>query len=488
MTTELEKTLVRELDLVAAHLQVPPAPSLPPASARQRLHARVGRPALVAAAVALLLGAGALLARGTLVDPGDPVVPATPSPTSISTSAPSVPFVVDERLHVDGTQVPGRWWGVESRGQQWLAQQADGSWWSGGPGRDTGRIAAELDQPPVLSPDGGYVAMIDLGQGAPVLTGFDTEPAGEGLGAAPVDLPRSEGGTTIRVRAVTDQGDVVVQGSRTALVWRAGTGDQTTVLDLSRTAPGQQVLEATAAGLVVVDGLDSDPQSVPAYLADLSPDGRLTRTGTLPLYDDLEVSPGGTRLVLSPPATLGGEVESVGSLEARAVAGGEEVRLAAPDGWGFAVGTWAWEDDRTLVAELHADDGRPAASPQLARCDAATGVCRGFPSPYGTAAQEAPDEPASAASVLDTVAQAAATGDRSALRDAAVIGAPQWKQLVTWTAGLGSSGVTCRPNGSRTRDCELDLEADPTSTYYAILEPADNAYGWSVTYVGIADG
>ena len=108
---------------------------------------------------------------------------ASPGPrgVAIPVTPPTVPYIFDQRLYVDGSQVPGGWSFVEARGDVWLAQQSDGSWWSGGPGLDTGRIDAEIDQPPVISPNGRYVAFVDLSSGRARLTGFDSRPAGEGF-------------------------------------------------------------------------------------------------------------------------------------------------------------------------------------------------------------------------------------------------------------------------------------------------------------------
>lgn len=156
---------------------------------------------------------------------------------------------------------------------------------------------------------------------------------------------------------MTDDGDVIVQGTRTSLMWRAQYEDQRTVVDLSVTAPGQDVLQGTPAGLVVVDGSDgpTDAASTEPYLATISGDGRLTSGATLPTYDSLDISPGGTWLVLSPAGTLGGEVSQVLELRAQAVGSSGEAVLAAPYGWGFASGSWTWEDEETLVAVLLSD-------------------------------------------------------------------------------------------------------------------------------------
>jgi hypothetical protein len=492
MTTELENTLARELHEVAGDVRVPPMPSVVPAPHRLRPRAAgLWQPLLVAAAVVLIVGVAALVLSRLGGDRPEPTPAPSPSgtpsagtvqDTTIPVTAPTVPYVLDQRLYVDGRQVPGAWSFVESRAGVWLAQQYDGSWWWGGPGVDTGRIDAQLDQPPAISPNGLYVAFVDLSSGGARLTGFDTRSAGEGFGQAPIDLPSTEGGVPIAVRAVTDDGDVIVQGTRTSLLWRALDQGRQTVVDLTETAPDQVVLEGTSAGLVVVDGADGavDATSVEPYLAAISADGRLTGEDTLPTYDDLEISPGGTWLVRSPAGTLGGEVTSVATLHAQGLGDSDEVVLDAPKGWGFANGTWAWEDDETLVSVLlPGRGGDPAA--RLVRCSVTLGACRDFAGPLTEDAHGS----YSAEETLDAVVGAVVAGDPALLVDQDVVGDGEWRQLRDLAAGSGGSGSTCRDNGSGTRDCEIILDADRNTTYYAILEPAKNAYGWRVTYVGI---
>ena len=496
MTTKLEEMLTRELHGVADSLHVPPVPQLPaPTQTRRPDPARVWRPLLAAAAVVLVAGVLALvLARH---DGGSPQPAPAPGLDQVSRSAPTVPYVLAQRLYVDGAQVPGTWapGTVESRRGQWIAMQVDGTWWSGGPGRDTGRIDARLDQPPVISPKGRYVAFVDTSGGTASLTGFDTDPAGEGFGAAPID-PRTEDGVPLGVRAVTDDGDVIVQLAGTSLMWRAQTGDGQEVVNLGETAPDQVVLQATAAGLVVVDGSSgaSDATSTEPYLADVSPDGRLTRRATLPTYDDLDVSPGGAWLVRSPAGTLGGEVGSVPSLEAQPVGHGDGVALDAPRGWGFAVGTWQWEDDRSFVSVLLPADGAEGAT-RLARCDVALDACRLLSAPGGGGASPKTETPAGTVTgmrssytpeqALTEVVRAAAAGDRAALGDPAVIADGEWEQLHGYAANSRTSVKPCRDNGGGTWDCEIAIDAHPSTTYYAIVEPAQNGYGWRVSYVGV---
>ncbi|GEP34257.1 hypothetical protein NSZ01_20250 [Nocardioides szechwanensis] len=384
MATEIEETLARELSEVADGVLVPPMPSLTSADEPRRV-VRPWQPLLAAAVVALVVGVVAVLVGRN--GGGEPEPAPSPSPSvtdpAVPVTAPTVPYVIDNRLYVDGTQVPGEWWGLETRHGVWLATQFDGSWWWGGPGIEGAvRIEAQIDQGPAISPNGLYIALVDLSSGEARLTGFDTQPAGEGFGEAPIpDLPAREDGVALRVAAVTDEGDVIVQGTRTRLMWRAQFEDQRTVIDLTESAPDQVVLGATPAGLVVVDGGDgaTDATSTAPYLATIDGDGRLTPGATLPTYDVLDLSPGGTWLVRAPAGTVAGEVTAVGALSAQAVGSDDEVVLEAPEGWGFAVSTWTWEDEKTLVATL-VSDGQGGAA-RLVRCDVRRADCVAFPVP-----------------------------------------------------------------------------------------------------------
>ena len=76
-------------------------------------------------------------------------------------------------------------------------------------------------------------------------------------------------------------------------------------------------------------------------------------------------------------------------------------------------------------------------------------------------------------------------GDRRLLADQGVIDSSSWDQLRSFAAGGGGRGESCRDNGEGTWDCEIRFTADPTAPYYAILEPAENAYGWRISYVGL---
>lgn len=362
MSCSLEDTLVRELREIAADLPVPPMPDLP----ARRTGAGRWAPALVAAAVVLvLLGAiGAIeLAGGnhTAPMPGGPSpthesTRTTDAPQPVPTVAPSVPYVLDGSLVVGGHQVPGDWVRVWSGGVAWLAWRSDGTWWYGTDAR-AHRIEGVGDATPVLSPGGAYAAWVD--SRTAMVTGFETRVGGEGLGGAPVDLGDPALGDPVRVRAVTDDGLVVVQGQDVAVLWRPLVDNAT--IDLASTAPGEVVLGNSPAGLLVGDRTDSSSGRV--SLAQLSEDGTITRTTPLPAYDDLEVSPDGGHVLWSPPGTLAGEVTAVDSLQV-APTGGAPSTIAPPEGWRFATLAWAWED-QTFVARVVDGGGRQ----RMVRCD-----------------------------------------------------------------------------------------------------------------------
>ncbi len=391
MTGDVEEILSHELREVAEHVEVPAMPALPAEPGR-----RARLPLLAAAAAVLVVAGGAavLATRGDTPTPAPapaPTTPATPGPTTTSSptespsaspsvaaveiprTPPTVPYVLGRQLYVDGTQLPGSWWSVQGGDSRWLALRADNTWWWGwGPKPQS--IPGPHDTPPVVSPAGTFVAETTVENGQGTVTGFDTRAAGEGLGGLPVDLGDRQDGSLVTVRAVTDDGRVVVQGSRTALLWLPLVVDGGGPVDLTSTAPGVQFLASTPAGLVATYG--SDSREGEPFLAELSDAGKVTRKAPLPAYDSLAVSPGGAWLAWVPPGTLGGEVTTVGSLEVQRVGGGGAATLTPPDGWGFRVEQWSWEDDDHLVATVAAEGaGEGDGADRLVRCSATAARC-----------------------------------------------------------------------------------------------------------------
>jgi hypothetical protein len=283
-----------------------------------------------------------------------------------------VPYIIGGVLHVDGTTVMGGpFWQVRSGPQAWIAVDTSNHWWWGR-GAKAMRIEASIDDVPVISGNGTYVGLTSLPNG---ITGFDTGSSGEGFGEHPLDLGNRQNGTQVTVRAVTADGMVIAQGGDTSVLWRPLVDQK--VVDLSKTAPDQQIVAGTAGGLVVTDGVDG-----PAYLANIDRDGELRRLGDLPDHDSLITSPDGQNVVYTPAGTLGGEVTSVRTLSAQRLDGSGTSTLRLPKGWDFEVMTWTFEDADHVTAVVSSDHGEA-----LARCRVADGTCAVFRS--GDAVQPA---------------------------------------------------------------------------------------------------
>ncbi len=366
MYPEIDDTLARELRAVADHLDIPALPALPqdPPSSRFRW-----QPLLVAAAVVLV----ALGATATLLTLGpDRRIEPAPSPTPteaterLSTAAPTVPYVVDQRLYVDGEQVPGQWFSVDGTGSGWTGIRTDGSYWWGYDATPN-PIEGVLHQPPVVSPGGGYVAYVLDEDGQGILTGFSTPANGEGFGLG-VEVPVSMQGIYSRAVAVTDDGVVIGGGADFQEVWRPL--DDGSVAQLGDTAPGRVVIGSTDAGLIVNEGRydSTDGTQGSPYLADLSQDGTLARTADLPAFAVLEAS---TRWIAwIPPGVVEGDVQTFAELRVERINGGDPGVLTPPQGWSFVNARFQWETEEHVVAAVTRGDGD-----RMVRCSPATEEC-----------------------------------------------------------------------------------------------------------------
>jgi hypothetical protein len=331
-------------------------------------------------AVALTAVAALTLTLAACGDQGVPdpsAEPASPHPTATTTATsptevahaipegePSVPYILGGELHVDGKTVAGGpFWQVRSGAKAWIAVDTTGHWWWGR-GPQAMKIDASIDDVPVISANGEYVGLTSLPDG---ITGFDTGFSGEGFGGHPLDLGNRQNGTQVTVRAVTDDGMVIAQGGDTSVMWRPLDDQQ--LVDLNDTAPDQQIVGSTSAGLVVTDAVDG-----PAYLASIDGDGTVTELGDLPDSDSLIASADGRSIVYTPAGTLGGEVSTVRTLRAQRLDGTGAATLRLPKGWDFEIGTWTFEDDAYVVAVAVGRDGE-----SLTRCRVADGTCAILP-------------------------------------------------------------------------------------------------------------
>lgn len=363
---DIEEILNRELHEVADGLHVPPLPVLPREEPR-----RHWLPALAAAAVVVIvLGVVAVVAGDQDEDSAPQPAPSpTPSetkgtapPVEVSTDEAMTPYTLDGQVYVAGVPVPGEWWYLQHAGPTWFAMSRDEStwWWGRGPAASP-IDGTDIDSAPALSPDGGYLAALVSEDGQGYLRVFVTDPGGIAAGGATVD----RGDTGIRIRAVTSDGKVIVQGNSTAILWLAS-GESSPPVDLTDTAPGLAFWWGTTAGLVVSDGEEGEK-----YLAEISDDGVVRKIGDLPPLDSIAVTPDGEWMVWTPLGSLGGDVTVIGSLEAGTIDGGQRATFTPPDGWGFKVEDWAWEDDDNLVATVVKSSG----AERMVRCSVLTQSC-----------------------------------------------------------------------------------------------------------------
>lgn len=375
MVADIEETLGRELHEVASGLQIPVMPPLPETAPSTRASARRRwQSAIVAAAAAVAIaGTVAVVVNngndGDALPAPEPTTTETPAPTptepeaTLPRTAPTIPYVFENKLYVEGKLVEGNWCCVDGTSAGWLGWAEDGYWW--GNGQQVERLTSLLDVPPVISPDGKLIAMIRRENGQAVVSGFETRFGGEGLGSIPIDPGKYGLGDPVRVVAVTNDGQVIVQGRGQSLLWLPYAGSGVTV-DLNATANGAKILGATPAGLLVTDSSDSA-----FMLATMSDEGTLTRVANVPQVDDLMTTSDRQWALFVPYGTFGGELAAIQTLSAFMVNGDDAVvALRPPEGWLFRVHTWAWEDDDHVIAAVMSDPGE-----RMARCSVRLAEC-----------------------------------------------------------------------------------------------------------------
>lgn len=378
MHDDIEKILSRELREVADGLDVPVVPHLPARPPSRFLWAPL---VAVAAAVlvALVFLVGDPAGRGSRLDPAPQPAPqptevvtdgaTDPLPTEVPTAQPRVPYVLDGVVHVGGDAFPGDsssgYYEVGGTAQGWLAVQSPFVWsWGNGGAPQVLDVAVE--QPPAVSPDGRYLAHLST-EGD--LNGFQTAPDGEGMGL-PVPVPvRDDDGVGTRIGAVTDDGWVIASGRGVGVLWRPFDGAEP--VDLTQTAPGQLVWQATAAGLVVVDGSGDarDPSGGGrVYLADVTADGELVPIADLPNFAIADVSR--EWVAWARADVVSGDVPVYEAIQVRDLGGEREGVLAPPRGWRFVNTAFTFEDDQFLLARV--SDGQQE---RMARCSPALQEC-----------------------------------------------------------------------------------------------------------------
>jgi hypothetical protein len=285
-------------------------------------------------------------------------------PREVPTVPPKVPYVLERVVHVGEKSFPG-YDSVDGTAQGWVAVKPPFVWaWSNGGAPDQLEVAVE--QPPAVSPNGEYLAYITT-EGE--LNGFETAPDGEGMGL-PVPVPvRDKDGVGTRIGAVTDDGWVIASGRGVGVLWRPFDG--AAPVDLTRTAPGQLVWQATREGLVVVDGSGDarDPSGDGrVYLADVTPEGEMVPIADLPNFGIADVS--GDWVAWVPAEQISGDVREYDEIRVRRLDEHAEARLSPPPGWRFENAEFAFEDTQFLVARV--SDGQRQ---RMVRCSPALLEC-----------------------------------------------------------------------------------------------------------------
>lgn len=305
---------------------------------------------------------------------------APPSAGTVSTEAPTRPYVLRRRLHVGGQVLPGRFHLVTARGDAWVALSVQGSTFWG-----VGTTAHRLPhgERGWLSTDGRYL-----------LTASRWEDCGgDGRHSCVIRLVDTSGEEpsrrlvmrrTIEVVGVTDQG-VVVLTEGAALRWdellwdAAGGADAVQSLEDSppMTEWAMQGWEPGGFGLA---GFEFSAGNVPGqWLGDIV-DGQLRPRLRLP--DNTEPGPGGTWVLGNPwmqtPAAQLPGPRTTRILRAWSLKRlGKPVQLRAPSGWSFAEAdahpsVVFWESaDAFLALVLDARKG----GDRLARCDIPLATC-----------------------------------------------------------------------------------------------------------------
>ena len=372
MHGEIEEMLTRELRQVADHVEVPPLPDLPSEVPSRPSLRFVWQPLLAAAAVVLIV----LVASVILLPNGGSTPQPAPRPTDVvtdnatdsppdqvPTGPPTMPYLLKRVVHVGDESYPGYDW-VDGTTQGWVAVKPPFVWsWSNGGAPE--ELGVPLEQPPAVSPNGEYLAYIST-EGE--LNGFQTAPDGEGMGTpSPVPV-RDDDGVGTRIGAVTDDGWVIASGRGIGVLWRPFIDGGT--VDLTQTAPGQLVWQATKAGLVVVDGSGDarDPGRGRVYLADLTTDGELVPIVDLPSFGMADVS--GAWVAWVPADQVVGDVREYDEIQVRRLDGDAQGVLSPPQGWRFSNTAFTFEDDQFFVARVA--DGQQQ---RMARCSPALQKC-----------------------------------------------------------------------------------------------------------------
>lgn len=367
----IEKMLEDEFRVVAGELDVPPAPvaELVREGLKARNRTRIYIAGLAAAAVAVVATGLALADRDPRADNPDPA----PTPTRIvdetvgfpTGEAPSVPYIVDEKLFVNGEAIPGIWEYLPDATQiggnnvvNWLSEQGyvlvvDGV---------SEVLPDDKATTPRLSPDGRFLAYT-VGDQLLLRDLVDDRIVGRLPIEQGVDV---DGEYKIAPKGVDNSGRVFY-GSGDTFMWD-GSGDPVPVTMPDGHVPLLSAIYEVRASEIVVLRTPPDDPAGRLSLATVGADGRVTLQQPLPPTATRYVSPDNSWIAWV-TTRKGQETNNLGdpaenSLTVRALDSDEEFTIPlARDFW---VRDVRWESANTVLI---------STSGRVVRCDVAERAC-----------------------------------------------------------------------------------------------------------------
>lgn len=323
-----------ELRGVADTVEIPPMPSLDEERSRWLV------PLVAAVVVVLVTAVGVWLDRSDRADHSPPPVerPEQNISDTVSTAAPTIPWIDDGRFYVDGRRLPGRWLEVATAGGTWLAQRDDHLvFWGRGPqphlvGSDRYFRMWELS---AIDMSGGGRFVMYVHERSQSVTLIDTETGSSRNVAQPDDCCYNGVSESAGIRALTPDRAPPTEGL---------------VFEDQRGRPW--VVQRHYSGFA-------------AYRRDLRGEARYGHVWSVSPSPD-------RRWILDLEwATYGDEPAT---LSVRTAGSDRVSRIEAPAGWGFAprLAPGFWEPGGTLMTFVVTPETRTY---RAARCAPALGTC-----------------------------------------------------------------------------------------------------------------
>jgi hypothetical protein len=367
----IEKMLEDEFRVVAGELDVPPAPvaALVHAGTRARNRSRMYVAGLAAAAVAVVATGLALADRDPRANDPDPAPSPTPTPTRVvdenvgfpTGQAPSVPYIVDERLFVDGVVVPGIWEPLPDTqvgGSSTIVSWSSERGWLLVRNGEVEQLTVDRGAPK-LSPDGRFLVHF---VGADMI--LRDLVADRELGRVSIHEDLNADNEYSTVPRGVDNAGRVFYGSGRVFMWD-GSGESVPVTRPSGPPPIAGDIYEVLADRIVVLG---EPDGTVLRLATVGDDGRIDLDAALPGSGPSSFSPDGSWVAWQTTPT-GETTGNLGDPEEDAItvqAVGSDERFTVPLLDGTFIRDVGWESDESMLITM---------GDRVVRCDVAVRAC-----------------------------------------------------------------------------------------------------------------